>query len=154
MTFFEQAEKFTQDLKDHFSDQLVSVVLFGSVARNSTTDDSDIDLWVVLEGLPKSRYQRRLVLEPLFNEFEKEGIKTPVNCHLKTPTEAKHITLLHYDLAQEGILLYDKQDFMLGILKGVKKRIQQMGAQKRKRGKFTYWDLKPGAKSTDTFEVL
>ena len=38
-----------------FMDKLVSVVVFGSVARGETRVDNDVDLLIVVRGLPKSR---------------------------------------------------------------------------------------------------
>jgi len=44
-------------------DKLVSVVVFGSVARGEARVDSDVDLLIVARGLPKSRFKRLVLFE-------------------------------------------------------------------------------------------
>jgi len=44
--------KLVERLKEEFGDNLVSVVLYGSVARGDYRPDSDIDLLLVLRGAP------------------------------------------------------------------------------------------------------
>ena len=46
-----------------FMDKLVSVVVFGSVARGEARVDSDVDLLIVARGLPKSRFKRLVLFE-------------------------------------------------------------------------------------------
>ncbi|MEM3955706.1 MAG: nucleotidyltransferase domain-containing protein [Candidatus Bathyarchaeia archaeon] len=51
----------------HFGDNLVSLVVYGSVARGSARWDSDIDLLIVANALPRSRMER----QNLFLKVEK-----------------------------------------------------------------------------------
>ena len=37
-------EDLTQGLVDLFSDSILAIILYGSVARNDNTDESDIDI--------------------------------------------------------------------------------------------------------------
>jgi predicted nucleotidyltransferase len=46
-----------------FMDKLVSVVVFGSVARGEARVDSDVDLLIVARGLPKSRFKGLVLFE-------------------------------------------------------------------------------------------
>jgi hypothetical protein len=50
-----------------FGDQLVSVVLFGSVARGQAREPSNIDLLLVARGLPRSLRDRR---RPFLEQWE------------------------------------------------------------------------------------
>jgi predicted nucleotidyltransferase len=45
-------------LIENWGDKLVSLVVYGSVARGEVRSDSDIDLLIVGRGLPKSRFKR------------------------------------------------------------------------------------------------
>ncbi len=45
-------QEYVQGLRANLVDDLVSVVLFGSVARGEVTPQSDIDLFIVVNDLP------------------------------------------------------------------------------------------------------
>lgn len=45
-------------LRREFGDSLISVVIFGSVARKETTASSDMDVLVVSEDFPKTLSER------------------------------------------------------------------------------------------------
>ncbi len=149
-----QADKFTHLLKGHFGDKLVSVVLFGSVARGDATEESDIDLLAVIKGLPPGRYIRHQALDSIYKKFEAEGNLTTLNCHLKTPEEAQKIRILYLDFPQDAKILYDTNDFFKRVIERVAAKIKEMGAIRKKWGKFYYWDLKPGGSAEETFEIL
>src|SRR5579862_8219136 len=53
------ADEYTRLLGALFGDTLVSVVLFGSVARGDATPNSDIDLLIIASGLPAGRLARQ-----------------------------------------------------------------------------------------------
>jgi len=55
-------------LRKRFGDKLISLVVYGSVARGEFRRDSDLDILVIIEGLPKGRFKR----QDLFMEVEKE----------------------------------------------------------------------------------
>lgn len=64
------AERYAQVAQDVLGDDLVSVVLFGSVARGEARPDSDIDLIVVVSELPPGRFARRKRLGPVRARLE------------------------------------------------------------------------------------
>lgn len=138
----------------HFRERLVSVVLFGSAGRGEETPTSDVDLIVVIKDLPDGRYKRRFVLEPVFEDAENMGLTASFNCHIKTPDEAKRITVMYFDLSTDAKVLYDRGDFFKKIINRVKKIIRANGAVRKRWGKFYYWDVKPGAHGDEEFTIL
>lgn len=149
-----QAQAFTTLLHNHFRGDLIAVVLFGSVACNTARPDSDIDLVVVLRELPPGRLQRRMLLEPLFEQAPQRGLTAPFNCHLKTPAEAQKISVMYLDFPTDAQILHDTDGFFHAIIHTVAEKIRATGAVRKPIGKFYYWDLKPGAHADDTFEIL
>jgi nucleotidyltransferase len=61
-------EKLTKLLQEEFQDKLISVVLYGSVARGDNRKDSDIDLLLVIKDLPKTITERVI----LFDKVERK----------------------------------------------------------------------------------
>jgi len=81
-------------LKEVFGDNLVSLVLYGSVARGDFRKDSDIDLLIILENLPKEKLLRQKLFidvekEISFDELYVKGYNTILSPILKTSEEAK-----------------------------------------------------------------
>lgn len=154
MDHFTQAKVFARILKTQFKKRLVSVVLFGSVGRGDYRPGSDIDLLIVIEGLAPTRLARRAELDAALDAAIKVGVDAPVNCHLKTPEEAKHLTVMYFDLPYDAKILHDTNGFFKKIVDDVKKKIKINGSVRKRIGRFYYWDLKPGAHADDTFEIL
>ena len=52
------ARCFADQVRQHFGDRLCDIVLFGSAARTDWTEDSDIDILVLLDeaGIPDKRW--------------------------------------------------------------------------------------------------
>lgn len=102
MVTMNQIEKFGRRIGREF--QAHKIVLFGSYARGVTTDDSDVDLLVILPFEGKSVYQSvkiRLRLRPPF----------PVDLIVRTPEKVRERLRMGDDFIQEileeGKVLYE-----------------------------------------------
>ena len=62
---FDLAKRYAAKAKEALGDRLVSISLFGSVARGQAGPGSDIDLFVVLQEAPPGMLSRRRLLEPV-----------------------------------------------------------------------------------------
>lgn len=150
----ELARQYTEALKRHFGDRLVSVVLYGSAARGDYTPSSDIDLLIIAEGLPASRLERsRILVEMEEKEFyhtlaelHRKGIYTDFSTRMKTPDEARKFTPFYLDLTEDAIILYDKGEFFGRLLERFRERLRELGARRIWRGRTWYWEIKPGLK--------
>jgi predicted nucleotidyltransferase len=154
------AEAYTEVLRESVGESLVSVVLFGSVARNEAQPASDVDLLVVAEGLPASRLARQDILrsaderiDPELHRLARMGILTDFRPILKTPVEARQVTALYLDLVEDAILLYDRDGFFARVLAGLRQSLERLGARRIQRGTLRYWDLKPDYRPGEAFEV-
>lgn len=149
-------------LKRFLNENLVSVVLFGSVAREEAGEGSDIDLVVVAREFKPfgSRFD-------IFNEIEKELRTSKEYRELKekklgaiispvplTPEEIKKNPPILLDLVTDGKILYDTDNFMRDWITNLKKRLEEKGARKIFLGKGKwYWDLKPDYKLGEVVEI-
>ena len=144
------ALQYSKILTKVLGDALISVVLYGSVARGSATGGSDIDLVVVVKDLPAGQLKRKKIvveadkeIEPALEELRRDGIDASFSRILKTPDEASSITPLYLDLVEDAILLFDRDGFFYSILSRLRQRLRSLGARRLTSGRIFYWDLKP-----------
>jgi hypothetical protein len=154
------ARRYTELLELQLGERLVSVALFGSVARGTVDARSDIDLFVVVRDLPKGAFRRREVAEatreamlPELNPLWEAGIYADFVEVLRTPEEAERFHLLYLDMADEALLLYDRDGFMEERLERVRARMEELGTTRRRIGNVTYWDLKPDLKPGEVIRL-
>lgn len=156
----EAALRYTALLQGTLGPDLVSVVLFGSVARGEAHADSDIDLLVVADSLPPGRFARLAVLEPAERAFEPElerlrarGLDSRLSPIVKTADEATRIVPLYLDMIEDAVLLHDRGGFFDAVLQRLRGTLARIGAERRRRGRIRYWVLKPDFKWGDVVEL-
>ena len=154
------AEEYTEALKDLLGGALVSVVLFGSVARGEATPLSDIDLLVVAEDLPRGRFARLDRLRPAEGRLQsrleglwKEGILTDFQIVIRTRAEAAVVQPLYLDMVEDAVILYDRDGFFAAILTRLRESLGRLGARRLRRGRMRYWDLKPDYSPGEVFSI-
>jgi predicted nucleotidyltransferase len=154
------AEGFVEILKNMLGDDLVSVVLFGSVAKGEAKSDSDIDLLIVAENLPRSMLARAdIVIEAekkLFDAMGKDlapSERPMIAAIMRTPEEASSPVPLYLDMVDEAILLFDRDGFFAGVLSKLRDRLRTLGAKRLVLGNVRYWDLKPDYRPGDVVEL-
>ena len=136
--------------------RLVSLVLFGSVARGNAREDSDIDLIVVAEGFPRSLAERR---RSLLAEWERARTARQLpavewNLVTKTPEEARYHSPLYLDIVEDGVLLVDRNGAFRSVLDAMRARMRVLGSRRvfLPDGSW-YWDLKPSFTFGDVVEI-
>ena len=85
------------------------VILFGSYARGEATEDSDVDLMVLLDKAPPEGKRSAPILRLLYQHF-----RCPVEVVVRTTAgfdEWRHtVGSLARRVAKEGIVLYEKAE--------------------------------------------
>jgi predicted nucleotidyltransferase len=154
------AGRYAELLRSHLGARLVSVVLFGSVARREAGSTSDIDLLIVAEGLPHGQFARKRELAAADIDFEDElegaaaaGIDTRLARIVRTPQEAARSIPLYLDLTEDAVLLYDRDGFFAGVLDRLRATLRRLGARRIREGTTWYWDLKPDFEPGDVVEI-
>ncbi|MGQ9514061.1 MAG: nucleotidyltransferase domain-containing protein [Thermoproteota archaeon] len=138
-----------QTFRKRLEDKLVSFVIYGSVARGDARKDSDIDMLIIAEGLPKGRLQRNRLFEEIESNIEEpieklfnKGYSIDFSPILKTPEEAVRLSPLYLDMVEDAIILYDKDRFFEKVLARLQKRLRELGARRVRMGNKWYWILK------------
>ena len=137
-------------LFERFRENLISVVLYGSVARGTAKPTSDLDLLAVVRGLPLGFYERaeaigealRGVHDSKIRLWRESGRYVNVDILPFTPEEAEVLRLLYLDFLFDGIILYDREGFMRRVLDRLGRRVRELGGRRTTMpsGKW-YWSF-------------
>ncbi|MEM4616765.1 MAG: nucleotidyltransferase domain-containing protein [Archaeoglobaceae archaeon] len=151
-------EKLLEALKEKYNERLISVVLFGSVARGEARRDSDIDLLLVIEGLPKSRLKRQeefLEVESNLVEMIEalEDYTIEISPIMKTPDEVAKYPPILLDMVEDAIILHDRNDFFKNLIEDLRKKLEKLGAKRVRMGKKWFWILKPDYKFGEVIKI-
>jgi predicted nucleotidyltransferase len=112
----------TRDLRATLGDGLLAVALFGSRARGDAKDDSDVDVYVLAEGLPADPFDRVALLA----RARPRQIDYALSLVARTPEEFEaDITPLHLDLALDARVLYERAGWLSSRLAIVRQRIEE-----------------------------
>lgn len=133
-----------------YGERLRSVALFGSVARRTARPDSDVDLFIVVDDLPRGRRPRLATFDPVESrlagaiaELARDGIRTELSPVLRTPEDIRTASPLMLDLTEDAVLLEDRGGILAAALDDLRARLRRSGAKRIWRGSEWYWDLKP-----------
>lgn len=155
-------EEFVRLLVAEFGDRVVSVLVFGSVARGTARPDSDVDLCVVIRDLPLSRYRRHQLLTQVLTalrssrtycEAIQRGYTPDFSILLYTPDEVKETKPIFLDMVEEAIFVLD-DGTMKTKLESLRRRLRELGSRKVTLPDGTYyWLLKPDLRFGEVVEL-
>lgn len=156
------AKKIVEILKASYKERLISVCLFGSCVRGTLRDGSDIDFLVVIKEAKRSYHKRIKEIIPLLNDiratqeyYEVEKFKLRIEpCFLIfTADEIKDHPPILLDISQEGIILFDKENFLRTQLIQVREALARLGSSKKITAHGHYWMLKPDIKPGEIITI-
>ena len=152
-------EELNKLVRDHYKDDLISLIVFGSIGRGTFREDSDIDLLIIANNLPNGRIKRinhfmtvEEKMESLLKSLELNQMY--LSTIIKSPEEAIKGSPLFLDMIEDGIILYDKDNFFKDILNKLKENLQKLGAKRIRVGNIWYWKLKKDYQFGEEIKLL
>lgn len=145
-------------VKQALGEQIVSVVLYGSVARGTARPVSDVDLLLILREAPAAYWKRLQPLlpilrglrnQPCWKELEGQGLTPFLSLLVLSLEEANENQYIYLDMVEDARILVDRNSFFQGKLRSLQQRLKELGAKKIRRNGGWYWDLKPDLKLGD-----
>jgi len=152
-------EELDKLVRDHYKEDLISLIVFGSISRGTFREDSDIDLLIIANNLPNGRIKRINHFMPVEEKMESllkslELNQMYLSTIIKSPEEAIKGSPLFLDMIEDGIILYDKDNFFKDILNKLKENLQKLGAKRIRVGNIWYWKLKKDYKFGEEIKLL
>ncbi len=133
----------TETLKHKFNQDLLSIVLFGSVIKGTSTRTSDIDVLVVCENLINDWRERDKMVLELIENIELK-YTTPIHMILVSKNEISHsiesVNPLMLEIYETNEIVYDRDNFFKQLLMALEKNLHRWHAEKLEKG---VWDI-PG----------
>lgn len=162
-TYRRLLEVFKELVLDNLKDSLISLVLYGSVARGEAKRESDIDLLIIQRNTPEAYYKR---LQPLIEAWQRlketseykvlvgKRIIPYLSFLILSEEEAKENRYIFLDMIDGSIVLYDKEGFFEKKMVDIRNRLQTLGSRRvvLPDGSW-YWDLKPDLIPGEAFEL-
>jgi predicted nucleotidyltransferase len=128
-------------VNEGLGNDLVAVVLFGSRARGEAGKGSDWDVLIVASSLPERVVERAARLKRMLPE----SFRGEVSLLAKTPEEfAAGLPELYLDIAVDGVILHDTDEYMAKRLRFLREVIRDKGLQREKDGRNLIWRHAPG----------
>lgn len=144
----------------HYGDRLVSLAVFGSVARQTQGPDSDIDLLLVVDDLPDGRMPRVREFDAVEQRVEQEiaeaaaaGVHTRLSPVFKTPAELDIGSPLLLDMVEDARILVDRDATLRRRLDRLRERLVELKARRIRKAGGYYWLLKPDFKRGDEIQL-
>lgn len=148
----------TRAAKDVYGFRLVSLAVFGSVGRGTPRPDSDLDLLLVAEELPRGRLKRMAefarieeIITPRLADLK--NISPSLSPIIKDKEEVLQGSLLFLDMLEDARILYDRGRFLARYLAAFREKLNRLGARRIYRGGAWYWVLKEDYRPGEVFEI-
>lgn len=144
-----------------YGERLVSLCVFGSWARGVATPESDLDILIVADPLPRGRMRR---LDE-FAAVEKatvadRGLVWPnaprsleLSPVLKTPLELRAGSPLYLDMTSWRLVLHDRGGVLEHYLADLAARMARLGTRRTEVKGGAFWDYKPSLLPGEVVEL-
>lgn len=97
-----------ESLQNIYGDKLKTVVLYGSVARGTQTDDSDIDIMILIDGNNDELRQYDDKLSDISTDFSLKYLRvlSVIDISYQEYEEWRNLSPFYKNVSEEGVILY------------------------------------------------
>ena len=113
---------------------LVGAVAFGSRVKDKATPDSDFDLLVVVEGIHPKPHRRGEEIAMIKRSLPPYPFDILLYSESEVTTNFKNHNPVFLDIAEEGEIILDKDDFLKNLIGETRAYIKLRGVQKLSSG--------------------
>lgn len=153
-------QRYVNEIINAFEQDIISIVIFGSVARGTARNDSDIDMLILLKRKDEKMLEKFIEINISSYDWDEnqnllnQKIYTKIYDIKKTEDELRENPFLLLDIFDHGIIVYDPQQKMKNLLSDLDRKLKGLGAKKIvfEDGKWC-WDLKPDWKPGEIVEI-
>ena len=121
---------------------IIGIVAFGSRVKDNYTEDSDMDLLVAALGLPLKRHRRGVESALLKKVLPSVPLDILLLTEEETISNFRNHNPLFLDIATEGVILLDNNDFLANIITETQNYLRNSKIKKIEGG-WTF-PVKPG----------
>lgn len=93
-------------LIDLFNDRLVSIILYGSVARGTNTDESDVDIVVILKDAKSQSVQDKLVDFTLNLDLKYDKVFSVIDIDYEEFLKWENVLPFYKNVKKDGVVLW------------------------------------------------
>lgn len=99
-------EELVQGLTEIFQRNMSAIILYGSVARGDATDESDIDIAIVIKKEMDSRTKKRFISWAADMDIRHERVFSIVDIQEENMEKWERILPFYQNIRKEGIVLW------------------------------------------------
>lgn len=135
-------QKLINRIKDYYSDNLESIILFGSAVRGDLTLNSDIDLLIILHRSPDGVRERFRDFYRHVGDYLEEDFDLALSPLILTIDEMKNFHPFYLGVFENFNILYDKNNFAQDIFFAIQRLKDEKKIEEYELDGRRYWRVK------------
>ena len=99
-------EDLPQGVVDLFSDSILAIILYGSVARNDNTDESDIDIVIIIKNEMDDATKERFIHWSAELDLRYDRVFSIIDIQEENMEKWGNVLPFYQNIQKEGIILW------------------------------------------------